>query len=227
MGVMTSFPGMRGGTVQGYSSRPGEGKGPAVVVIQEWWGVQGQVKAVCDRLALMGFNALAPDLYGGKVIPYHDQAAASAAASSLDFKAAVENAVRGAVVHLKKSASKVGLLGFCMGGAVAVMGAARIPELDTAVSFYGLPSPNVVSGKDVRVPLQGHFASEDGSVTPEKVDAFEKALKAAGKKYEIYRYQAHHGFMNEDRKEVHDPKAAALAWDRTLAWLRRYLGVAL
>src|SRR5207248_582811 len=73
---------MRGGTVQGYSSRPGEGKGPAVVVIQEWWGVQGQVKAVCDRLALMGFNALAPDLYGGKVIPYHDQAAASAAASS-------------------------------------------------------------------------------------------------------------------------------------------------
>ena len=114
-----------------------------------------------------------------------------------------------------------------MGGAVAVIGAARIPELDTAVSFYGLPPANVVSGKDVRVPLQGHFASEDGSVTPEKVDAFEKALKAAGKKYEIYRYQAHHGFMNEDRKEVHDPKAAALAWDRTLAWLRRYLGVAL
>ena len=145
MGTMTSFPGMRGGTVQGYSSQPGEGKGPAVVVIQEWWGVQGQVKAVCDRLALMGFNALAPDLYGGKVIPYHDQAAASAAASSLDFKAAVENAVRGAVVHLKKSASKVGLLGFCMGGAVAVIGAARIPELDTAVSFYGLPPPNVVS----------------------------------------------------------------------------------
>src|SRR5439155_949995 len=83
---------------------------------------------------------------GGKVIPYHDQAAASAAASSLDFKAAVENAVRGAVVHLKKSASKVGLLGFCMGGAVAVIGAARIPELDTAVSFYGLPPPTAASG---------------------------------------------------------------------------------
>src|SRR5439155_919678 len=117
MGMMTSFPGMRGGTVQGYSSRPGEGKGPAVVVIQEWWGVQGQVKAVCDRLALMGFNALAPDLYGGKVIPYHDQAAASAAASSLDFNAAVENAVRGGVVHLTKSASKFGLPAFCIGGA--------------------------------------------------------------------------------------------------------------
>ena len=137
MGVMTSFPGMRGGTVQGYFSQPGHAKGPAVVVIQEWWGVQGQIKGVCDRLALMGFTALAPDLYGGKVIPYHDEAAASAAVSSLDFKAAVEDLVRGAVVHLKKSASKVGLMGFCMGGAVAVIGAARIRELDTAVSFYG------------------------------------------------------------------------------------------
>ena len=227
MGAMTSFPGMRGGTVQGYFSQPGHAKGPAVVVIQEWWGVQGQIKGVCDRLALMGFTALAPDLYGGKVIPYHDEAAASAAVSSLDFKAAVEDVVRGAVVHLKKSASKVGLMGFCMGGAVAVIGAARIRELDTAVSFYGLPPANVVSGKDVRVPLQGHFASEDHSVTPEKVDAFETELKDAGRKYEFYRYQAHHAFMNEDRKAVHDPKAAALAWDRTLAWLRRYLGVAL
>jgi len=224
MGAMTSFARMRGGTADGYFSRTENARGPAIVVIQEWWGLQGQIKSVCDRLALAGFTTLAPDLYGGKVVPYHDEPAASAAMSSLDFQAATEDAVRGAVVHLKKMASKVGLTGFCMGGAVTVIGAARIPELDAAVCFYGLPPANVASGKDVRVPLQGHFASEDDWVTPQKVDAFEKDLKAAKKTYEIHRYQGHHAFMNEDRREVHDPKAAALAWDRALTWLRRYLG---
>src|SRR2546422_9329371 len=96
-------------------------------------------------------------------------------------------------------------MGFCMGGAVAVIGAARIRELDTAVSFYGLPPANVVSGKDVRVPLQGHFASEDHSVTPEKVDAFETQLKDAGRKHEFYRYHAPHPLLNEDRQEIARP----------------------
>ena len=224
MGDMTSFARMRGGTAEGYHSRAADAKAPAIVVIQEWWGLQGQIKAVCDRLALAGFTTLAPDLYGGKVVPYHDEGAASATMSSLDFKAATEDAVRGAVVHLKKTTSKVGLIGFCMGGAVTVIGAARIPELDAAVCFYGLPPPNVASGKDVRVPLQGHFASEDDWITPEKVDAFEKDLKAAKKTCEIHRYKAHHAFMNEDRREVHDPKATAVAWERALTWFRRHLG---
>ena len=223
MGDMTSFARMRGGTAEGYYSRTGDAKAPAIVVIQEWWGLQGQIKAVCDRLALAGFTTLAPDLFGGKIIPYHDEGAASAAMSSLDFKAVTEDAVRGAVAHLKKTASKVGLTGFCMGGAVTVIGAARIPELDAAVCFYGLPPPNVASGKDVRVPLQGHFASEDDWITPEKVDAFENDLKAAKKTNEIYRYKGHHAFMNEDRRDVHDPKAAAVAWERALTWFRRYL----
>jgi carboxymethylenebutenolidase len=224
MGNMTSFSRMRGGTADGYFSRAGDAKAPAIVVIQEWWGVQGQIKGVCDRLASVGFAALAPDLFNGKVIPYHDSAAAAEAMNSLDFKAATEDAVRGAVAHLKKTVPRVGLIGFCMGGAVTVIGAAKIPELDAAVCFYGLPPPHVASGKDVRVPFQGHFASEDDWVTPDKVDAFEQELKAAKKTYEIYRYQGHHAFMNEDRREVHDPKATALAWDRALTWFRRYLG---
>jgi carboxymethylenebutenolidase len=224
MGTMTSFPRMRGGTAEAYFAKAGEAKGPAVVVIQEWWGLQGQIKAVCDRLAAAGFSALAPDLYGGKVVPYHDEGAAAAAMQSLDFKAATEEAVRGAVVQLRKSAGKVGLTGFCMGGAVTVIGAARIPELDAAVCFYGLPPPNVASGKDVRVPLQGHFASEDDWITPDKVDAFEKELKAAGKTYEIHRYKGHHAFMNEERGQVYDARAATLAWDRMLGWFRRHLG---
>src|SRR3954466_1374663 len=224
MGMMTTFARAGGGTANGYYSRPKEPSGPGVGVIQEWWGVQGQIKAICDRLALAGFTALAPDLYDGKVVPYHHEAEAEAAMNSLDFKAATEQVVGGAVKHLKATARKVGLTGFCMGGAVTVIGAARIPELDAAVCFYGLPPPNVVSGKDVRVPLQGHFASEDDWVTPAKVDAFEKELKAAGKTCEIHRYEARHAFMNADRPQAWDAQAATLAWDRCLGWFRRHLG---
>lgn len=223
MGTMISFPRTTAGAARGYLAEAKEPKAPALVVIQEWWGLQGQIKAVCDRFAETGFTALAPDLFDGKVVPYHDSAAAAAAMNALDFKAATGEAVRGAVRHLKSRAAKVGLTGFCMGGAVTVIGAARIPELDAAVCFYGLPPPQVASGKDIRVPLQGHFASEDDWITPDKVDAFEKELKAAGKPHEICRYQGHHAFMNSDRKEVYDPKAAALAWDRCVAWFRRHL----
>jgi carboxymethylenebutenolidase len=224
MGTMVSFSrATGGGNAQGYLAEAKDAKGPGVVVIQEWWGLQGQIKAVCDQLAKDGFTALAPDLFNGKIVPYHDSGAASAMMNSLDFKAATEGAVRGAVQHLQARGGKVGLTGFCMGGAVAVIAAAKIPELSAAVSFYGLPPPQVSSGKDVRVPLQGHFAAHDDWVTKEKVDAFENELKSSGKPYEIYRYPGHHAFMNSDRKEVYDPQAAKTAWDRCLKWFRQHL----
>jgi carboxymethylenebutenolidase len=223
MGSMISFPRTTGGTAQGYLAEAKDAKAPGVVVIQEWWGVQGQIKATCDQLAKDGFTALAPDLYGGKVVPYHDSAAAAAGMNALDFKAATAEAVRGAVQFLAKRGGKVGLTGFCMGGAVTVIGAATIPELSAAVTFYGLPPENVASGKDVKVPLQGHFAAQDDWVTPELADAFEKQLQGAGKTYELYRYPGHHAFMNSDRKEVHDPMAAKQAWERCTAWFRKYL----
>jgi carboxymethylenebutenolidase len=223
MGTMISFSRTTSGTANGYLAEARGAKAPAVVVIQEWWGLQGQIKSVCDRFAEAGFTALAPDLYGGKIVPYHDSAAAAAMMNSLDFKASTAEAVRGAVRHLKQRAAKVGLTGFCMGGAVTVIGAVHIPELDAAVTFYGLPPPQAAPAKDVRVPLQGHFASQDDWVTPDKVDAFERELGAAKKIYEIHRYEGHHAFMNSERKEVHDPKAAKAAWDRCVGWLRKYL----
>jgi carboxymethylenebutenolidase len=223
MGALVSFPRADGGTARGYLSEPKEADAPGVVVIQEWWGLQGQIKTVCDRLAGAGFRALAPDLYDGKVVPYHDAAAAGAAMGSLDFKAATTGAVRGGVQHLKAGGRKVGLTGFCMGGAVTVMGAVHIPELDAAVCFYGLPPESVAAPKDVRVPFQGHFASHDDWCTPAVVNEFEKKLKAAGKDFEIYRYDGHHAFMNSDRKEVYGAEDARLAWDRCLAFFRRHL----
>ena len=223
MGKMISFPRSSGGTEQGYLAEAKDPKAPGVVVIQEWWGVQGQIKSVCDRLAEAGFTALAPDLYGGKVIPYHDSAAANAAMGSLDFRKATDEAVRGAVKHLAARGAKVGLTGFCMGGAVTVIGAVHIPEIAAAVTFYGLPPESVAAAKDVRVPLQCHFAAQDEWVTPAAAADFEKKLKAAGKKFEVHRYPGHHAFMNSDRKEVHDAAAAKQAWDRCIAFFKKHL----
>jgi carboxymethylenebutenolidase len=223
MGKTIAFPRTTGKDVDGYLAEASDPRAPGVVVIQEWWGLQGQIKSMCDRLAEAGFTALAPDLYGGKVVPYHDKAAAAAAMGELDFVAATDEAVRGAVKWLKARGGKVGLTGFCMGGAVTVIGAVRIPELDAAVCFYGIPPPSVASAKDVRVPLQGHFASRDDWCTPEVVDRFEQELRAAGKTFELHRYEGDHAFMNSERKDAYEPTAAKLAWDRAIAFLRRHL----
>ncbi len=223
MGKTIDFPRTSGGTAKGYLAEAKDAKAPGVVVIQEWWGLQGQIKAVCDRLAEAGFTALAPDLYGGKVIPYHDSAAANATMNSLDFRAATDEAVRGAVQHLKAKGGKVGLTGFCMGGAVTVIGAVHIPELSAAVDFYGIPPDAAAKPEDIRVPFQGHFASQDDWCTPEVVNGFEKRLKAAGKTFELYRYPGHHAFMNSERKDAYDDASAKVAWDRMVKFFRQHL----
>ena len=224
MGGTISFPRTSGGTAEGYLAEASDPKAPGVVVIQEWWGLQGQIRSICDRLAAAGFHALAPDLYGGKVIPYHDRAAAAATMNTLDFKASTDEAVRGAVRFLAARGGKVGLTGFCMGGAVTVIGAVRIPELSAAVCFYGLPPEEVAAAKDVRVPLQGHFASDDDWCSPAVVDDFERKARAAGKSFEIFRYQGHHAFMNSERKDAYGAEAAALAWTRCVEFFGRNLG---
>lgn len=223
MGSTISFPRTTGKPAQGYLAEAAQAAAPGVLVIQEWWGVQGQIRSVCDRFAAEGFHALAPDLFEGKVIPYHDAAAAGAALRSLDFAKATDEVVRGGARHLKARGSKVGIAGFCMGGTIAVIAAARVPEIDAAVPFYGLAPDDVAPAKDVRVPLQGHYANLDDHWTPALVDAFEAKLRAAAKTFEIHRYDARHAFMNSDRKNVYDEASAKLAWERCVAFLRRQL----
>ncbi len=224
MGSMIDFKRLDGGTARAYLARSDRAEAPGVVVIQEWWGLQEQIKGICDRLAASGYHALAPDLYGGVSVPYHDPDAANKAMTSLNFLDATDQAVRGAVVHLKSQGIKVGLTGFCMGGAVTIMGAVRIPELDAAVCFYGLPPAEVAPPSGIRVPLQGHFANRDDWCTPQAVDGFETALKSAGIKADFFRYEADHGFMNEQRDAVHDADSARLAWERMLAFWKKHLG---
>jgi carboxymethylenebutenolidase len=223
MGTRIPFTRPDGKTAEGYLSLAGKANAPGVVVVQEWWGLQDQIKGLCDRFALLGYDALAPDLYAGTVIPYHDVDAALHEMNSLNFLDASDQNVRGAAQFLLKSSPKVAVSGFCMGGAVAALAACRVPEFAAAVPFYGLPPETVATPADVKIPIQGHFANSDDFVTPEKVSAFEDGLKAAGKTFEFYRYDASHAFMNEQRT-VHDRHCAELAWERTSAFLTTHIG---
>jgi carboxymethylenebutenolidase len=224
MGTTIPFKRPDGKDASGYLVNAERGDAPGVVVIQEWWGLQEQIKGMCNRFALAGFDALAPDLYGGKVVPYHDTDAAAKEMNSLDFMDVTNQTVRGAAQYLSRNGAKVGLTGFCLGGAVTIIGATKIPELTAGVVFYGIPPEPAAKPADVRIPLQAHFANKDDWCTPQLVDAFEKGMKAAGKSLEIYRYDAEHGFANEQRQSVHDRAAAELAWDRATGFFRKHLG---
>lgn len=223
MGTGIPFERPDGRRAEGYLASAGTGNAPGVVVIQEWWGLQDQIKGICDRFALAGYDALAPDLFAGRIISYHDQEAADREMNSLNFIDAADQLARGAALQLLKSSPKVAIAGFCMGGAVAALAAARVEEFAAAVPFYGLPPETVAKAADIKVPIQGHFANTDDYVTPEKADAFEQALKDAGAKYEIYRYDASHAFMNEQR-DVHDRACSELAWGRMLYFLKKNIG---
>ena len=222
MGTQIPIPRPDGKTAEGYLAKAGRANAPGVVVVQEWWGLQDQIKGICDRLALAGYDALAPDLYAGTVVPYHDTEAANREMSSLNFLDATDQTVRGTVQLLQKSSSKVGLTGFCLGGAVTILGACRIPELAAAVCFYGLPPEAAAKPSDVKIPLQGHFANRDGWCTPALVNAFEAGLREASIAAELYRYDSDHGFVNEQRN-YYDRKNGELAWDRMLDFWKRHL----
>ena len=222
MGTRITFARADGGKAEGYLAKAALAHAPGIVVIQEWWGLQDQIRGICDRLALAGYNALAPDLYAGRTVPYHDRDAASAEMKSLNFLDACDQTVRGAVQYLKKNGAKAGLTGFCMGGAVTILGAARIPEVTAAAAFYGLPPEGAVNPSDIRISLQGHYARKDDYSMVQHVERFEAGLKAAGADAEFFHYDADHGFMNEQR-DAHERAASELAWERMLGFWERHL----
>jgi carboxymethylenebutenolidase len=224
MGTHISFKRPDGKDAAGYLANAARSDAPGVVVIQEWWGLSENIKGLCDRFALAGFDALAPDLYAGVLVPYHDVEAANKQMGSLDFMDATTQTVRGATQFLAKNGARVGLTGFCLGGAVTIIGATKIPELTAGVVFYGIPPEQAARPADVKIPLQGHFANTDDWCTPQLVDGFEKAMKEAGKSLELFRYDAQHAFVNEQRVSVHDRAAAELAWGRATAFFHKHLG---
>jgi carboxymethylenebutenolidase len=192
---------------------------PGVVVIQEWWGINDQIKGVADKLVGLGYRALVPDLYKGKVTL--DAAEAKHLMTNLNFGEAVSQDIRGAAQYLQSSA-KVGVLGFCMGGALTVLAAVFLKEIAAAVSWYGFPPEQAADVKTISIPLQLHFAEKDASFSPEGARALEAKLREAKVNFESYWYDAAHAFGNETGPN-YNAAAAKLAWDRTIAFLAKYL----
>ena len=228
MGQMISFRRPDGQSVQGYLAEPASATAPAVVVIQEWWGLNAQIKGVADRMAAAGYRALVPDLYRGKVALEAKEA--EHLMGNLDFGDAASQDVRGAVQHLKARSGKVGVTGFCLGGALTVLAAVNVPEADAGVIWYGFPPLEYVDAPKIKAPLLGHFAVEDVPFPIATVDTLEEKLRAAGVRFEFHRYQAKHAFANEtlvgDRKlpmAEYNAPAAELAWTRTLQFFGRHL----
>src|SRR5499427_1053424 len=214
----------------GYLAEPAGGKNaPGLVVIQEWWGVNDHIKSVADHYAQHGFRALVPDLYRGKV--GLDAKEAEHLMGGLNFGDAAGQDVRGAVQYLKQSSKKVGVTGYCMGGALTILASCFVPEVDAAVVWYGFPPLEYVNAAAITAPLMGHFAIHDGFFKIEQVDELEKKLKAAGVRCTFYRYDAGHAFASDD-PIIHtiglkkDANAAAQAWQRTLEFFDQHLGAA-
>lgn len=219
MGSLIDFKRPDGSTCKGYLAEAGKGR-PGIVVIQEWWGLNDQICGVADRFARQGFNALAPDLYKGRVTQKPDEA--NHMMSGLDFVGASDQDIAGAVTHLAGMGGKVGVMGFCMGGALTIAACARIGGISCGVPFYGIPPGQLADPAKIKVPLQGHFANKDDWCTPAAVDALEKAMKGAGHSPEIFRYEAAHAFFSE-RSEAYDVKSANAAWERMLEFLKKHL----
>jgi carboxymethylenebutenolidase len=220
MGNMIEFARPDRGRTKGYLASAGRGR-PGIVVIQEWWGLNDQICGVADRFARAGYNALAPDLYKGRLTTVPDEA--NHLMSGLDFADATHQDLRGAATHLQAESGRVAVMGFCMGGALTIAALVHIPEVAAGVCFYGIPPKEFADPAKIRVPFQGHFANRDDWCTPAAVDALEKVLKGAGARHEIYRYDAAHAFANE-RSAAYDVAAANLAWERMAEFLKRDLG---
>ncbi len=214
-----------GETTRGYLATPASGNGPGVVVIQEWWGLVDHIRDVCDRLAREGFVALAPDLYRGEATT--DPDAAGRLMMDLELPRAARDldaAVQAVLGHEAVRGSRVGVLGFCMGGQLALDAATRNPRIGAVVDCYGI-HPNVqldLSGLEASV--MGIFAEHDEFVPMESARKLESDLRAAGKRADFTIFSgAQHAFMNDTRPDVHDAELAARAWSQLLTFLRAEL----
>jgi carboxymethylenebutenolidase len=216
-----------GATGRGYLATPEGGTGPGVIVIQEYWGLVPHIEDVCERFAAEGFVALAPDFYHGKTASEPDEAAKLMMAMELSKAAKDFSGALDALLE-RSSGSGIGVVGFCMGGGLAlVLATVRPDAVRAVVPFYGLiPWPDAQPDwSALRASVMGHFAEKDHMATPERVAELERTLREAGNDDVImYTYPGtDHAFFNDTRPEVYDAEAARLAWQRTVEFLRAKL----
>jgi carboxymethylenebutenolidase len=226
-----TFP-SNGSTAHGYLKLPPSGRGPGLIVIQEWWGLVSHIADVTERLAAEGFVALAPDLYGGKTTHDADEAgklmqelpedkAARDLAGAVDFLLGHE-AVTG-----QASGRKVGAVGFCMGGGfVLTLAAQQGDRIGAAVPFYGVVQGDLPDFSGLSAPIQGHYGEQDDFVPTDTVREIAAAIeKQTGQTPDFHFYPAGHAFFNDENLlGTYDREQAQIAWRRTLDFLHTQLG---
>ncbi len=212
-----------GGTAKGYLA--GEGNRKGIIVIQEWWGLAPHIKDVADRFAAAGYASLAPDLWDGKLTKAPDEAQRLFMALNVDDAG---KKLRGAAAALRAhgATGKLGVIGFCMGGALALYAASQMPDdIGACVTYYGVHPAVKPDYAALAAPVLGVYGETDGFVTPDVARGIEKSIVAAGGRCEthIYPAPAGHAFFNDARPDAYHEASAKDAWGKTLAFLGRNL----
>jgi len=219
-----------GTTAGGYLAVPDSGSGPGVLVLQEWWGLVPQIMRTCDRLAAEGFVALAPDLYHGEMATHTEMDRAGELMTTLPLDRAARD-MSGAIDHLlaheATTGGAVGVVGFCMGGMLAlVITALEGDRVAAAAPFYGAPlGDDAPDWSGLTAVVEGHMASDDAYFPADAVVALGEDLRGMGRDVTFHVYpDTGHPFANEDDPfGTYDEVAAATAWSRSLALFRAHL----
>jgi carboxymethylenebutenolidase len=211
------------GTAPGYLATPASGSGPATIVLQEWWGVDGHIRSICDRLAEEGFFALAPDLFRGETTTQPSEAEQKMMALSMEQ---AEQDMCGAADYLTSQPGVegpgVGAVGFCLGGGLAVWAAAACPQITAAVTYYYVMPHGKPDFTQIKGPVLGHFGTADEFVSVDDAEALEAEIRDAGAEvtFEFYQGAGHAFFNDTNRLGTYDKAHAEASWQRTVSFLR-------
>ena len=195
-----------------------------LVVLQEWWGMNQQIQDEAKEIAEKGdFLALVPDLYRGKVAT--DNEAAGHLMNNLDWPGAIQDIKGAAKYLLSKGCTKVGVTGFCMGGALSLASAALVPEISASAPFYGIPGEALCDVSKIMIPLQCHFGELDtlvGFSSPKDVETLKGKLEAGGVNFELHMYQADHAFTHKGGANYNE-EVSELALQRMIDFMKKNL----
>ncbi len=208
---------------QGFLAAPATGTGPGVLVLHAWWGLNDTMRAICTRLADSGFVAFAPDLYHGKVadtIADAESLARALGANHVQAEAEIAEATKFLDERAGQTGRGLAVIGFSLGANYALDLATADPEhIRAVVLFYGTGGGDFSTS---RAAYLGHFAENDEFEPRSGVDELETLLRSAGRPVTFYHYPGTgHWFFEPNRAQVYNDAAARLAWDRTLAFLKR------
>jgi carboxymethylenebutenolidase len=201
----------------------GDGACGALVVVHEWWGLNDEIRGQTRRFAAEGFLALAVDLYAGEVTDRADRAIELVTAMKTQHAMRVVDAAARWLTGHPRSKGKVGVTGFCLGGAMALAAAANVEGLSAILPFYGTPKDEFLQYDRMRAPIQGHYAKEDPFVSAERITRIHERVNAAGGRMDLFFYDGGHAFLRDD-PGTHHAESAAIAWPRAIAFLRAHLG---